>query len=88
VAQAPVPEEDEVMPNAKTLDNVHRTSDGRLQARSYEACVCDHCDGFHIDLIDERGDVFATVILPIGALPVLAQAMIEHADDVAERAIN
>jgi hypothetical protein len=88
VAEAAVPEEEEVMPTAKNLDAVHRSSDGRLQAHSYEAAVCENCDGFHFDLRDERGNVFATLILPAESLPVLAQAMLEHYNEVSARAIN
>jgi hypothetical protein len=76
------------MPNTKNLDAVRRAKDGRLMARSYEAGVCDHCSGFHFDLIDERGDIFATMILPVQALPVLAQAMIEHHDEIAGKVLN
>lgn len=72
---------------AKNLDRTHRATDGRLVASSYSGGGCGDptCPGFHLDLEDQDGAVFATMVIGPDQCEFLALELLEHAKEVRAR---
>ena len=50
----------------ETLDLTHvaRATDGRLLSSNAEASMCEYCPNVHLNLLDDEGNAFATLLLP------------------------
>jgi len=57
------------------LTRVDRANDGRLLSSNANAAMCEQCPNVHINLMDDEGNVFATLLMPPEEIVELGEAV-------------
>jgi hypothetical protein len=62
-------------PRSVNLSKVEKTSDGRLLSSNANAYMCENCPNVHLNLMDDEGTVFATLLMPPEEIIELGEAL-------------
>ena len=66
---------------ASNTDDIDRTDDGRMIASGWIGHVCADCGGFHLNLIDNAGNPFATLVIEEHDLFEMMDKLLDKAEE-------
>ena len=68
---------------ASDIDNIDKSADGALLAPCWYGYACDGCGCYHIDLMDNQGEVFARMAIEPPDMEQLGHILLQLAADHA-----
>ena len=68
---------------ASDIDNINKSEDGTLLAARWGGYACDRCGCYHIDLMDNQGEVFARMAIEPPDMEQLGNILLQLAADHA-----
>jgi len=68
---------------ASDIDDIDKSADGTLLAARWGGYACDGCGCYHIDLMDNQGEVFARMAIEPPDMEQLGHILLQLAADHA-----